>query len=123
MKAMAIASLSRAAALSAKATSKTTAPAGGLQLDDDTVREYLKNNDDFLQRHPDMLDYLHVSTGTRTVPTATVRLKKGDEVLTTDHEYNASRNALDFVAARDGARVVVAALGEVQHLVAPGEQP
>jgi len=32
-----------------------------LELSDDTVREYLKNHSDFLQRHPDMLDFLHVS--------------------------------------------------------------
>jgi uncharacterized protein YigA (DUF484 family) len=30
-------------------------------LNDEAVREYLKNHDDFLQRHPDMLDYLHIS--------------------------------------------------------------
>ena len=34
--------------------------------------------------------------------------KHGDELLTTNHEYNASRNAVDFAAARQGARLVVA---------------
>ena len=32
-----------------------------VELDDEQVREYLKENHDFLQRNPDMLDYLHIS--------------------------------------------------------------
>src|SRR5919199_5039851 len=32
----------------------------------------------------------------------------GDELLTTNQEYNACRNALDFVASRTGAKVVIA---------------
>ncbi|HAJ64377.1 MAG TPA: aminotransferase [Cyanobacteria bacterium UBA8543] len=33
-----------------------------------------------------------------------------DELLTTNQEYNACRNALDFIASRTGAKVVVAAV-------------
>lgn len=34
---------------------------GGAQLSDEAVREFLKENGDFLQRNPDLLDHLHVS--------------------------------------------------------------
>lgn len=32
-----------------------------IELNDELVREYLKENGDFLQRNPDMLDHLHIS--------------------------------------------------------------
>lgn len=44
-----------------KAVNDAAEQSGVAALNDETVREYLKNHDDFLQRHPDMLDYLHVS--------------------------------------------------------------
>lgn len=37
-----------------------------------------------------------------------LRFEPGDELLVTDHGYNACRNVVDFVAGRSGAKVVVA---------------
>ncbi|MBD1889026.1 aminotransferase class V-fold PLP-dependent enzyme [Coleofasciculus sp. FACHB-SPT9] len=39
---------------------------------------------------------------------ASLAFSPDDELLTTDQEYNACRNALNFIASRTGARIVVA---------------
>ena len=48
----------------------------------------------------------NATTGVNTI-LRSLEFKRGDELLVTDHAYNASRCALDFIAARMGARVIM----------------
>ncbi len=73
----------------------------------------------------DAEDLVFVSNTTSGVNTVlrSLEFKPGDELLVTNQEYNASRNALDFVAERSGARVVIAKIPfpfrSAEELIAP----
>ena len=49
----------------------------------------------------------NATTGVNTV-LRSLSFKRGDELLITDHGYGSCRSALDFIAAKNSARVVVA---------------
>jgi 2-isopropylmalate synthase len=82
-----------------------------------------------------MLDYFHVSTGTETVPTATVRLKKGDKVIQDaacgDGPVDATLKTINRITGIDGKLIDFSlqaitvgqdAMGEVNVRVAFGDE-
>jgi isopenicillin-N epimerase len=64
----------------------------------------------FLGADPEHLAFVHNATAGINTILRSIRLEPGDELVTTDHAYNAVRNAMEAVAAPCGARVVVASI-------------
>jgi isopenicillin-N epimerase len=62
----------------------------------------------FVGANPENLVFVQNATSGVNTVLRSLRFEPGDELLVTNHEYNACRNALDFVANRWGAKVIVA---------------
>ena len=64
----------------------------------------------FLKAQPDDLVFVPNATAGVNAVARSLRFAEGDELLTTDHAYNACRNVLVEAAQRSGATLVVAAV-------------
>ncbi|HNW58656.1 MAG TPA: aminotransferase class V-fold PLP-dependent enzyme [bacterium] len=71
----------------------------------------------FLHAEADDLVFVPNATHGLNTVLRSLNFKRGDELLTTDHDYFACRNAMAFTARRDGVRLAVA------HIPFPLEFP
>ena len=93
------------------------------QLEQEPVRFFMREFEGLLDQarshlchfiHADTTDVVFVpnaTTGVNTVLNSlavTGNLDQNSELLTTDHEYNACRNALEYLADRTGSKIVLA---------------
>lgn len=62
----------------------------------------------FVGASPENLVFIANATAGVNAVVRSLALQPGDELLTTDHDYNACRNVLADAAARTGAKIVVA---------------
>ena len=63
---------------------------------------------DFLNAAPEDIAWVNNATAGVNAVLRSLDLRHGDQLIITDHAYNACRNALDYVAEKSGSRVVVA---------------
>jgi isopenicillin-N epimerase len=61
----------------------------------------------FVGAMPDDIAFVTNATAAVNAVLRAQRFAPGDELIVTTHEYNASRNILEFVASRSGANVIV----------------
>ena len=90
-----------------------------LQMESEPLRFFVREFEELLDRaRSELAEFVgadaeelafvpNATTGVNAV-LRSLTFDPGDELLTTDHEYNACRNVLNFVAERTGAKVVVA---------------
>lgn len=62
----------------------------------------------FVSTEPEDVAFVPNATAGVNAVVRSLSFEPGDEILTTDHAYGACRKTLDYVAARTGARVMVA---------------
>ena len=65
---------------------------------------------DFLQARPEHLAFVTNATSAVNAVLRSLDWKEGDELLTTDHGYNACANVATYLSQRYGVRVVIVAL-------------